>query len=86
MKSFDTNVPIMATAIPIPDNSPNPYGHPSPPSAPAAVNQSQFNEGGAREFLSTYPYSWPIGLQDTLINSLSKFPIHFFICDDSGSV
>ena len=83
MKSFDANVPIMATAVPISDNNTNSYGYPS---APTAVSQPQLNEGGAREFLSTYPYSWPKGLQDTLMNSLSKYPIRFFICDDSGSV
>lgn len=29
---------------------------------------------------------WPIGLQKTLINSLHKFPIRYFIVDDSGSM
>ena len=50
------------------------------------INNQQFDEGAAREFLSNHPYDWPVGLQDTFINSLSKFPIRFFICDDSGSV
>ena len=81
MKSFDNNVPVMATAVPFSDDYNTPH-----PSAPSGNIQPQFNEGGAREFLSTYPYSWPLGLQDTFINSLNKFPIRFFVCDDSGSV
>jgi hypothetical protein len=45
---------------------------------------TQFNEAGARQFLSSN--KWPIGLQDTLIANLHKIPKRFFICDDSGSV
>ena len=29
---------------------------------------------------------WPLGLQNTLIKSVKKFPIRFFIVDDSGRV
>lgn len=58
-----------------------------------------FDEGGAREVLSEF--KWPEGLQskcshgylskdlfrlDTFVKSLSKIPIRFFICDDSGSM
>lgn len=38
----------------------------------------------ARSFLSES--NWPPGLQDTLIRNLSKIPIRYFICDDSGSM
>ena len=85
MKSYDSNPP-MATAVVISDS--NRYD-----SSSALVNSSgivqnhHINETGARDFLSTYPYCWPKGLQDTLISqSLVKFPVRFFICDDSGSV
>ena len=43
-----------------------------------------FNDGGAREFLSTQ--GWPAGLQDTFVKHLSKIAFRFFICDDSGSM
>ena len=81
MKSYDNHVPISVTAVPV--ESYQDFSHAT---APIYTAQPQINEGGAREFLSTYPYSWPKGLQDTFINSLGKFPIRFFVCDDSGSV
>eukprot|EP01035_Chromulina_nebulosa_P023068 gene23068-29890_t len=43
-----------------------------------------FNEVAAREYLSRR--QWPVGLQDTFIRNLSKIPLRFFICDDSGSM
>ena len=49
-----------------------------------STQPSFINEAGAREFLSGN--LWPIGLQDTCIQNLSKIPIRFFICDDSGSM
>ncbi len=52
----------------------------SAPSAP----QSLVNEAGARDFLTSF--KWPAGLQTTFVKNLSKLPIRFFICDDSGSM
>ena len=43
-----------------------------------------FDEVAARAYLSRC--QWPVGLQDTFIRNLSKIPLRFFICDDSGSV
>lgn len=42
------------------------------------------NEGGAREFLSTHGF--PVGLQDTFVEALTKVPLRFFVLDDSGSM
>ena len=90
MKNMDHNSPpIEVTAIPVSSASNNHFGYSI--SAPEAYNNHRldgrhFDEVAVREYLSTYPYNWPKGLQDILINSLPKFPIRFFICDDSGSV
>ena len=54
------------------------------PTAPQQRYGTAVNEAGAREFLSGQ--KWPIGLQDTFIQNLTKIPIRFFICDDSGSM
>ena len=42
------------------------------------------NDGGAKECLSMK--GWPEGLQDTFIRNISRFPIRYFIVDDSGSM
>lgn len=42
------------------------------------------SEVGLRNFLMTH--NWPNGLQDCLIRSISKIPIRYIICDDSGSM
>lgn len=42
------------------------------------------NETGARSYLSEY--KWPVGLQELLLRNLTKIPIRFMICDDSGSM
>jgi hypothetical protein len=42
------------------------------------------NEGAAKEFLSRC--QWPESLQESFIQSVSKIPLRFFICDDSGSM
>lgn len=57
------------------------------PTNPQFVEEplAQFqNEGGAREFLSTHGF--PIGLQDTFVEALTKVPLRFFVLDDSGSM
>jgi hypothetical protein len=71
--------------------TPNPVAYGSAPVAQAQPLPSQqvgpmsgFNDGGAREFLSTQ--GWPAGLQDTFVKHLSKIAFRFFICDDSGSM
>lgn len=39
---------------------------------------------GARDFLSKN--HWPVALQDAFLKNLQRYPIRFFICDDSGSM
>ncbi len=57
----------------------------APPDTIFTSNLPQtFNDGGAREFLSSQ--GWPTGLQDTFVNNLHKIAFRFFICDDSGSM
>jgi hypothetical protein len=41
-------------------------------------------EVGLRNFLMTH--NWPNGLQDCMIRCISKIPIRYIICDDSGSM
>lgn len=77
-------------------SSADPTPPPPPPTAPAysappaqhaqasGTGPRGINETGAREYLSTH--HWPPGLQDTLLKNLTKIPIRFFICDDSGSM
>lgn len=55
-----------------------------PASAPPSPETPTPAELGAREFLTSH--AWPSGLQDTLLKSLKKIPMRFFICDDSGSM
>ena len=42
------------------------------------------DEAGARAFLAEQ--RWPTGLQNSVVKNLSKVPVRFFICDDSGSM
>eukprot|EP00600_Ochromonadales_sp_CCMP1393_P002840 CAMPEP_0174987736 /NCGR_PEP_ID=MMETSP0004_2-20121128/19719_1 /TAXON_ID=420556 /ORGANISM="Ochromonas sp., Strain CCMP1393" /LENGTH=376 /DNA_ID=CAMNT_0016240841 /DNA_START=180 /DNA_END=1310 /DNA_ORIENTATION=- len=42
------------------------------------------NEEGAREFLSMHRF--PLGLQNSFIESLSRLPMRYIIIDDSGSM
>jgi len=44
----------------------------------------QLNEAGAREYLTAN--KWPVGLQNTALKNMQKFPIRFMIIDDSGSM
>ncbi len=65
------------------------YAVPNAPQAAApvaaeSVFRNPINEIGARAFLSSK--HWPTGLQDTFLASISKIPIRFFICDNSGSM
>ena len=43
-----------------------------------------FPSGGAREYMNSLGY--PIGLQNTFIASFAKFPMRYYIIDDSGSM
>ena len=52
-----------------------------------SVTQSKdagINVIGAKQFLSAN--KWPAGLQETFIQSCIKYPVHFFILDNSGSM
>ena len=51
---------------------------------PHALNPPTYDEGGIRQFL-TYQ-SFPVGLQEAFIKSLSKIRKRFVIIDDSGSM
>ena len=52
---------------------------------PQSSSLPQFqNEGGAREFLMQQGF--PLGLQDSFVQSLKQLPLRFFILDDSGSM
>ena len=68
---------ITATAVEAVPSSP-------PPTATLSTPLQGYNEAGAREFLSGS--RWPLGLQETFLQNLSRIPIRFFICDDSGSM
>jgi len=46
-------------------------------------NQS-FTSGGAREYMNMQGF--PVGLQNAFIASLAKYPMRYFILDDSGSM
>lgn len=76
---------VEAQAVPVEAFVPVSAVHATADGTPAPANfTSPINEAGAREFLSGH--KWPVGLQDTFIHNLSKIPIRFFICDDSGSM
>lgn len=42
------------------------------------------NEGGVKEYLTQM--EWPYGLQHSLLKSCERYPIRYFIVDDSGSM
>lgn len=44
----------------------------------------EVNEDGARNFLNEH--RWPVGLQNTIIASMHKIPIRYFIIDNSYSM
>ncbi len=67
------NIPI-ATAFVTSEPQPNTQGQ----------NSAGINDAGAREFLKAN--KWPPGLIDAFIANLTKIPIRYFICDDSGSM
>jgi hypothetical protein len=53
--------------------------------APSNVLLPQtIDESAARAFLTSN--GWCLGLQNTLLKNLTKTPIRFIICDDSGSM
>jgi hypothetical protein len=56
----------------------------APMTPDAAIFSNVTNETSAREFLKGS--GWPTGLIETCIKNLTKIPIRFFICDDSGSM
>jgi hypothetical protein len=84
---YSTNNIPMAEVAPIHSAGLTPPPLPQRSSQPIPSSQYYnllFDEVAAREYLSRW--QWPVGLQDTFIRNLSKIPLRFFICDDSGSV
>jgi hypothetical protein len=79
--SFNSNPSYNPSYAP---GAPPGYGGSAPPARNLVVLSRAVNEAGAREYLTSC--KWPKGLQDTFINNLTKIPIRFFICDDSGSM
>jgi hypothetical protein len=65
-------------------NSMNTAFSPNPIANANAPPMNNFNDGGAREFLSNQ--KWPPGLQETFVKNVSKVAYRVFICDDSGSM
>ena len=45
---------------------------------------STFDANAVRAFLAQK--QWPSGLQEALVQSCEKFPVRFFVIDDSGSM
>jgi len=73
--AIDTNVPVeglAVEAVPIPIT----VGGISPNSA----DQSEIPISLLAE------NHWPLGLQATLVQTVQKYPLRYFICDDSGSM
>ena len=46
--------------------------------------KSTIDEVGAKRYLSSN--KWPAGLQNAFLASCHRFPVHFFILDNSGSM
>lgn len=59
------------------------HGESATPASALNADQ-QASEAATREFLTTN--FWPQGLQETFLRNLSKIPMRYFICDDSGSM
>lgn len=88
----------MATAVPITSEhvfqaqiDPNQKLNPSVPagvrvggSAPLSHHSGGCNEKGISDFLNSQGY--PPGLIQQCLNTMQKFPVRYFICDDSGSM
>lgn len=52
-------------------------------SAPITLG-TESNEDGLKKYLTEL--RWPLGLQSVIYENLERFPVRFFICDDSGSM
>ena len=96
---YNDNVPVAqvvgveweSTAPPPPPNAPGPGDYHQGPQQTFHQKTSyheqelpQEDYTATRQYLSQH--GWPAGLQNSLINSCSKFPIRYFIVDDSGNV
>lgn len=83
---------VEASAPPPPPAAPGGFAPaPSAPSPPMrrglhniVGHHSFVNDGGARALLARH--RWPTGLQDAFVRNLSRVPVRYFICDDSGSM
>jgi hypothetical protein len=56
----------------------------APVASPTDTRLGGINVVGAKQFLSQN--KWPVGLQNSFIDSCSKYPVHFFLLDNSGSM
>lgn len=89
MNSGMNSNPYYVEAIPVADNA-TPYAYTpnivasAPMATSLGTNFSQYDEVAAKEYLSSC--KWPVGLQHTFLRNLSKIPIRYFVCDDSGSM
>jgi hypothetical protein len=56
----------------------------APMATPTDGKLGGINVVGAEQFLSQN--KWPVGLQNVFIQSCTKYPVHFFLLDNSGSM
>jgi len=83
LKSAHADIPPVAVAVPIGGSFP-----PAPPAASAPLAPSApinpINTAGAKEYL--HALHFPPGLIEQAIASIDKYPLRFFVLDDSGSM
>lgn len=82
-----TAVPVESIAHQVMPSAPPPHIPPAlivVPSPVSGMLPTLQNEAGAREFLTAR--RWPEGLQNTFVANVSRTPLRYFICDDSGSM
>jgi len=80
LKSAHADIPPVAVAVPIGGSFP-----PAPPAASAPLAPSApINTAGVKDYL--HALHFPPGLIDQAIASIEKYPLRFFVLDDSGSM
>lgn len=78
---------VALDAVPVDSHQPWNFSVPAtavPHASAPPPSQQSINVEATKEFLTAN--GWAKGLQDTFISNLSKIPIRFIICDDSGSM